>query len=111
MKIAVNVQTLIKDKLEGLGWFTYESLKRIVLQHPEHDFLFIFAKGVDGSFLFADNVTGINFEPGIFHSNMQEKLRNSHELPNKMKEYFTDIYKNNKLEDSDNVADKLLLLI
>jgi glycosyltransferase involved in cell wall biosynthesis len=63
MKIAVNVQTLIKDKLEGLGWFTYESLKRIVQQHPEHDFLFIFAKGVDKSFLFADNVEGINVGP------------------------------------------------
>lgn len=63
MKIAVNVQTLIKDKLEGLGWFTYESLKRIVQQHPEHDFLFIFAKGVDESFLFADNVKGINVGP------------------------------------------------
>lgn len=63
MKIAVNVQTLIKDKLEGLGWFTYESLKRIVQQHPEHDFLFIFAKGVDESFLFSDNVTGINVGP------------------------------------------------
>jgi len=63
MRIAVNVQMLVKNKLEGLGWFTYESLKRIVQQHPEHQFLFIFGKGVDESFLFADNVKGINVGP------------------------------------------------
>ena len=63
MKIAVNVQSLIKGKLEGLGWFTYESLKRIVQQHPEHEFLFIFAKGIDQSFIFADNVKAINVGP------------------------------------------------
>lgn len=66
MKIAVNVQTLIKDKLEGLGWFTYESLKRIVRQHPEHEFLFIFGKGIDQSFVFADNVKAINVGPPFF---------------------------------------------
>ena len=63
MKIAVNVQMLVKNKLEGLGWFTYESLKRIVIQHPEHQFLFIFGKGVEESFLFAGNVKGINIGP------------------------------------------------
>lgn len=66
MRIAVNVQTLIKDKLEGLGWFTYESLKRIVQQHPEHEFLFIFGKGIDQSFIFADNVKAINVGPPFF---------------------------------------------
>ena len=63
MKIAVNVQTLIKDKLEGLGWFTYETLKRIVQQHPEHEFLFIFAKGIEQSFIFSKNVKAINVGP------------------------------------------------
>ena len=66
MKIAVNVQTLVKNKLEGLGWFTYETLKRIVQQHPEHEFLFIFGKGIDQSFIFADNVNAINVGPPFF---------------------------------------------
>jgi glycosyltransferase involved in cell wall biosynthesis len=66
MRIAVNVQKLVKDKLEGLGWFTYESLKRIVLNHPEHEFLFIFGKGIDKDFIFADNVKAINIGPPFF---------------------------------------------
>ena len=66
MKIAVNVQTLVKNHLEGLGWFTYESFKRIVQQHPEHEFLFIFAKGVENDFIFSDNVKAINVGPPFF---------------------------------------------
>lgn len=66
MLIAVNVQSLVKDHLEGLGWFTYESLKRIVQQHPEHEFLFIFGKGIDSSFIFADNVKAINVGPPFY---------------------------------------------
>jgi glycosyltransferase involved in cell wall biosynthesis len=56
MKIAVNTRFLIKDKLEGIGWFTYESLKRIVHKHPEHTFYFIFDRPFDSSFVFAKNV-------------------------------------------------------
>ena len=66
MLIAVNCQSLVKDHLEGLGWFTYESLKRITQAHPEHEFLFIFGKGVDESFIFSDNVKAINVGPPFF---------------------------------------------
>lgn len=66
MKIAVNVHTLVKDHLEGLGWFTFESLKRITQQHPEHDFLFIFGKGIHQDFIFSDNITAINIGPKYF---------------------------------------------
>jgi len=66
MLIAVNVQSLVKDHLEGLGWFTYESLKRIVQQHPEHQFLFIFAKGIEQEFIFSDNVKAINIWPPYY---------------------------------------------
>jgi hypothetical protein len=30
MKIAVNTRLLLPDKLEGIGWFSYETLRRIV---------------------------------------------------------------------------------
>ena len=42
MRIAVNTRLLLKDKLEGIGWFTYENLKRITKSHPEHQFFFFF---------------------------------------------------------------------
>ncbi len=66
MRIAVNAQTLVKDKMEGLGWFTYETLKRIVKQHPEHEFVFIFGKGIEKEFIFSDNVKAINIGPPYF---------------------------------------------
>lgn len=66
MKIAISVQTLVKDKLEGLGWFTCESIKRICQQHPEHEFLLIFGKGIHDEFIFSDNVEAINVGPPFF---------------------------------------------
>lgn len=59
MKIAVNTQHLLKDKLEGIGWFAHETLKRLTSQHPEHEFLFIFDRPWDSSFIYSDNVTPI----------------------------------------------------
>ncbi len=46
MKIAINTRFLLKDKLEGIGWFTYETLKRMVKNHPEVEFHFIFGENV-----------------------------------------------------------------
>lgn len=68
MKIAVNTRLLVKNKLEGIGWFTYETLKRIVRDYPEHDFYFIFDRSYDRSFVFADNVTPVVVKPQVRHA-------------------------------------------
>jgi glycosyltransferase involved in cell wall biosynthesis len=57
MKIAVNTRLLLRDRLEGIGWFTYETLKRITIQHPEHQFFFIFDRKFRDEFIFSDNIT------------------------------------------------------
>ena len=67
MKIAVNTRLLLKDKLEGIGWFTFETLKRIVRQHPEHTFYFIFDRPYDESFVFAPNVLPVRVFPPARH--------------------------------------------
>jgi len=67
MKIAVNTRLLLKDKLEGIGWFTYESLNRIVLSHPEHTFYFIFDRKHDPQFIFAENVIPVEIFPPARH--------------------------------------------
>ena len=67
MKIAINTRLLLKGKLEGIGWFTYESFKRIVASHPEHEFYFIFDRQFDTEFVFADNVTPIVIGPPARH--------------------------------------------
>jgi glycosyltransferase involved in cell wall biosynthesis len=67
LKIAVNTRLLLKDKLEGIGWFSYETLKRITNQHPEHEFLFLFDRPFDKSFVFSDNVKPIILFPQARH--------------------------------------------
>ena len=67
MRIAVNTRLLLKDKLEGIGWYTYETLSRIVKAHPEHDFYFIFDRPYSKEFIFAKNVTPIVLGPPTRH--------------------------------------------
>ncbi|HOI33145.1 MAG TPA: hypothetical protein PLC47_10285, partial [Bacteroidales bacterium] len=67
LRIAVNTRLLIKNKLEGIGWFTYENLIRIVKDQPETTFYFIFDRHPDPSFLFAKNVIPVVLHPPARH--------------------------------------------
>lgn len=67
MIFAVNTRFLIKNRLEGIGWFTFETLRRIVQQHPEHRFFFLFDRQPDPEFIFAPNVTPVVLHPQARH--------------------------------------------
>ncbi|MBA4408047.1 MAG: glycosyltransferase family 1 protein [Bacteroidota bacterium] len=67
MIIAVNTRLLIQGKLEGIGWFTRETLSRITRNHPEHQFLFIFDRPFADEFVFTENVTPIVLSPPTRH--------------------------------------------
>jgi len=67
LKIAVNTRLLLKNKLEGIGWFTYETLKRICTNHPEHEFIFLFDRPYDESFIFSENIKPIVLFPQARH--------------------------------------------
>ena len=67
MKIAVVTRMLRKDKLEGFGVFTHEILSRIVRQHPEHEFLFIFDRSFDREFVYGENVKPFVVPPRASH--------------------------------------------
>ncbi len=67
MKIAVNTRLLIKNKLEGIGYFIYENLKIITQNHPEHEFYFLFDRNYDDEFIFSDNITPIILKPQARH--------------------------------------------
>lgn len=56
--IVVNTRFLIKDKLEGIGRFTFESLRLLTTNHPECRFTFLFDRPFASDFLFAPNVQG-----------------------------------------------------
>lgn len=53
--------------MEGIGYFTYESMKRITRNHPEHKFTFIFDRPYDESFIFSDNITPVTVFPPARH--------------------------------------------
>jgi glycosyltransferase involved in cell wall biosynthesis len=67
MRIAVNTRLLLENRLEGIGWFTYETLKRIATNHPEHEFFFLFDRPYASTFIFAKNVTPIVIAPQSRH--------------------------------------------
>ncbi|MFH1004703.1 MAG: glycosyltransferase family 1 protein [Bacteroidota bacterium] len=67
MIIAVNTRLLLKDKLEGIGWFTFESLKIITKNHPEHKFLFLFDRPFSNEFIFSNNISPIVIGPPSRH--------------------------------------------
>ena len=67
MIIAVNTRILLKGKLEGIGWFTRETLQRITRNHPEHQFIFIFDRPYNEEFVFSGNVTPVVVSPPTRH--------------------------------------------
>ena len=40
--IAINTRLVIPGRLDGIGWFTLETVQRIVADHPEHEFHLFF---------------------------------------------------------------------
>jgi glycosyltransferase involved in cell wall biosynthesis len=66
-RIAINTRFLLPDKLEGFGWFTHEVVSRMVRQHPEHEFIFMFDRDFDKRYVYADNVIPVIVGPPARH--------------------------------------------
>jgi glycosyltransferase involved in cell wall biosynthesis len=67
MRIAVNTRLLLSGKLDGIGWFTYETFKRITQTHPEHEFIFMFDRPYSPEFIFSDNILPVILHPPARH--------------------------------------------
>jgi len=67
MKIVVNTRLLLESRMEGIARYNYESLKRMVLAHPEDEFYFLFDRPFDDVFLFAANVKPVQLFPPTRH--------------------------------------------
>ena len=67
MKIIVNTRLLIKNRLEGIGVFTAETLKIITKNNPKVEFIFLFDRKFDQQFIFEKNVKGIVVPPQARH--------------------------------------------
>lgn len=91
MKIAVNTRLLIKGKLEGIGWFTYENLKRITRAHPEHEFYFFFDRRFDNEFIFSGNVHPVVIHPQARHP-LLYYIWFEHRIPAALKKTGADLF-------------------
>lgn len=67
MNIVVNTQLLQYGKLDGIGWFTYETLTRITRNHPEHNFILVFDRKPSKILSFPDNTQMVVLYPQSRH--------------------------------------------
>jgi len=67
MVIAVNTRVLLKDKLEGFGYFIKEIFTILSRNHPEHQFYFLFDRPFSEEFIFAPNVHPLVTGPAARH--------------------------------------------
>lgn len=68
LKIAVNARMLLANRLDGTGWFAYQTLKRLAAKHPEVDFIFLFDRKYSEEFIFADNIKPMVVWPPTRHA-------------------------------------------
>lgn len=67
MQIVVNTRILLKNRLEGMGWFAYQTLKQITTKNPDVHFVFVFDRNFDEEFIFSDNITPLILSPQARH--------------------------------------------
>lgn len=67
MRIAVNTRLLVPEKMDGIGRFTFETLRRICKNNPNVEFDFIFDRKPSSEFKFSENVRLISLSPPARH--------------------------------------------
>ena len=67
MNIGINTRLLIRDRLDGIGWFINETMSRMTHAHPEHHFFFFFDRSFDIEFVFSNNITPVIVHPQARH--------------------------------------------
>ncbi len=91
MRIAINCRLLIPNKLEGIGWFIYETTKRMVEQHPEDTFILLFDRKPPADLLNHKNVIKVHVPPKARHPILY-RIWFDFMLPRKLKKYDADIF-------------------
>lgn len=91
MRIAVNTRFLLKNYLEGYGFFVQETIRRIVLAHPEHEFIFLFDRPFEHEFIYASNITPVVIGPPARHPVLW-KLWYDYKVPAALRKYKADVF-------------------
>lgn len=91
MRIAVNARFLLKHKMEGFGWYSFETLKRITQAHPEHQFIFFFDRPYDPKFVFSKNVEAVVLRPPARHP-ILFRIWFNYSVTRALKKYRADLF-------------------
>jgi glycosyltransferase involved in cell wall biosynthesis len=90
MNIGINARHLIKGKLEGIGWYSFEILKRLILLMPKHKFFFYYDRKTD--FLISgDNVFNVILNPPARHP-ILFRIWFNYVLPRNLKKFKIDLF-------------------
>ena len=65
--IVVNTRLLMPGRLDGIGWFTFETLKRITGDHPDVQFIFLFDRKYNKEVIFHENIRPVVLRPPARH--------------------------------------------
>jgi len=91
MIIAVNARTLKEVPNDGIGWFTYEVVRRMVRDHPEHRFILVGDRSHKINPVAGANVQYITVRPRTFHP-VTWYLWHEYFLPPVLKHIGADIF-------------------
>ncbi len=91
MRIAVNTRLLLPGKLEGIGWFAHETLRRITAKHPEHRFIYFFDRPYDAQFVHGPNVTPVVLPPPTRHP-LLYRIWFNWMLPRALRKHRADVF-------------------
>lgn len=91
ISIALNVRHLIPNKMEGIGWFSYQIIKRLTQQHPDVHFYFLFDRNFSDEFIFSENITPIILTPPARHP-LLIYIWNEFTVPNLLNKLKPDVY-------------------
>ena len=67
MRIGINTRLFVSGKMDGIAWFAYETVKRMVQAHPECEFVFFFDRKPNPNFIFGENVKPVIVRPPARH--------------------------------------------
>lgn len=90
MNIGINARHLIKGKLEGIGWYSFEILNRLVLLMPKHKFFFFYDRKTD-FLISADNVFNVILNPPARHP-ILFRIWFNYVLPRNFKKFKIDLF-------------------
>lgn len=90
-RIAVNARFLLPDRLEGIGWYTHEIVRRLVQLRPRDEFLLLFDRPFDERFRYSDRVRPLVVSPPTRHP-LLWYIWFEQRLPNVLKREKADVF-------------------